>query len=334
MRALVTGGAGFIGSHLVDSLIRRGDQVIVLDNFSTGRKQNLLGLAGKAELQVIEMDVADYPSISSYFEGVDLVFHVAALADIVPSIQRPMDYYHANVNGTFSVLEAARQAGVKRFIYAASSSCYGIPDAYPTPETAPIRPQYPYALTKYLGELAVMHWSQVYGLPAVSLRFFNVYGPRSRTSGTYGAVFGVFLAQKLAGKPFTVVGDGTQTRDFTFVTDVVDACVTAAESDLNGEVMNVGSGNSYSVNRLVELLGGEVVRIPKRPGEPDCTLADISKIQHLLGWRPKVSFQEGVQILLKNIDYWREAPVWTPDAIQEATQEWFQYLGRGRHVES
>src|SRR5205814_2657722 len=182
---------------------------------------------------------------------------IAALADIVPSIQNPAAYHKSNVDGTLSVLEASRKHGVKRFVYAASSSCYGIPDVYPTPETAPIRPQYPYALTKNLGEQMAMHWGQVYKLPVVSVRFFNVYGPRSRTSGTYGAVFGVFLAQKLKGKPFTVVGDGTQTRDFTFVTDVVDACAVAAASKASGEIFNVGSGKPTSVNRIVELLGGK-----------------------------------------------------------------------------
>src|SRR5262249_19179279 len=161
----------------------------------------------------------------------------------------------------------------------------------------PIRPQYPYALTKYLGEQLALHWCQVYGLPVVSLRFFNVYGPRSRTSGTYGAVFGVFLAQKLAGKPYTVVGDGTQTRDFTFVADVADGCARAAASKLSGEVMNVGSGDTYPVNRLVELLGGEKVHIPKRPGEPDCTFADVSRIRKLLGWGARVSFEEGVRVM-------------------------------------
>jgi len=332
MKTIVTGGGGFIGSHLVDRLLVDGHEVIVLDDFSTGRPQNLAHQRSNSRLRVVQADVADHKAILPHFEGVDWVFHLAALADIVPSIQRPLDYHHANVDGTVSVLEAARQAGVQRFVYAASSSCYGIPDIYPTPEAAPIRPQYPYALTKYLGELAALHWHQVYGLPVVSLRFFNVYGPRSRTSGTYGAVFGVFLAQKLAGRPFTVVGDGTQTRDFTFVTDVVNACVMAAESNLAGEVMNVGSGNTYSVNRLVELLGGDVVYIPKRPGEPDCTFADTIKIRHLLGWRPLVSFEEGVRIMLENIDYWREAPVWTPEKIGEATREWFEYLGRKNYA--
>ncbi len=326
MRCIVTGGAGFIGSHLVDRLLADGHQVLVLDNFATGRPENLAHLRQAVGLSVAQVDVADFAAIQGLFEGVDWVFHLAALADIVPSIQRPLDYHRANVDGTVNVLEAARLAGVKRFVYAASSSCYGIPDVYPTPETAPVRPQYPYALSKYLGEEMVRHWAQVYHLPAVSLRFFNVYGPRARTSGTYGAVFGVFLAQKLNGLPYTVVGDGTQTREFTFVTDVAAACVAAAGSNVAGEVLNVGSGHTYSVNRLVELLGGPVTYIPKRPGEPDCTFADISKIRRVLGWEPRVSFEEGVATMLQHIDSWRSAPAWTPETIAVATREWFQYL--------
>lgn len=326
MKSVVTGGAGFIGSHLVDRLLAEGHDVAVLDNFSTGRPENLAHHAGNDNLDVIEADIST-DEMESRFRGADFVFHLAALADIVPSIVHPMGYYNSNVTGTVRVLEASRISGVKRLVYAASSSCYGIPDVYPTPETAPVRPQYPYALTKHLGEECVMHWGQVYGLPVISLRLFNVYGPRSRTSGTYGAVFGVFLAQKLAGKPFTIVGDGTQRRDFTYVTDVVNALYMAALSDVSGEIMNVGSDNTYSVNHLVELLGGPRIGIPKRPGEPDCTYADISRIKRLLGWRPMVSFEEGVMNMLRSIDYWREAPVWTPDSIGEATREWFQYLG-------
>jgi UDP-glucose 4-epimerase len=181
-------------------------------------------------------------------------------------------------------------------------------------------------LTKYLGELCALHWAEIYKMPVVSLRLFNVYGPRSRTSGTYGAVFGVFLAQKLHNQPLTVVGDGTQTRDFTFVTDVVDAFLTTARSELSGQIFNVGSANTYSVNRLVELIGGDVVHIPKRPGEPDCTFADIGKIQRVLGWTPRVSLERGVEVMLENIDYWREAPVWNPTTIAHATKEWFEYL--------
>jgi UDP-glucose 4-epimerase len=328
MKTLVTGGAGFIGSHLVDRLLNDGHEVTVLDNFSTGRPHNLSHQQNDPRLKVIEVNIVNQEAIAPYFQGVDWVFHMAALADIVPSIQMPEQYFRSNVDGTFAVLEAARAAEVKKFLYTASSSCYGIPDRFPTPETAEIRPQYPYALTKYLGEQTVLHWGLVYKLPVISLRLFNVYGPRSRTSGTYGAVFGVFLAQKLAGKPFTVVGDGAQTRDFTFVTDVADAFVTAARSDVVNEVFNVGSGNTYSVNRLVELLGGEVTYIPKRPGEPDCTYADTAKIQKALHWKPKMSFKAGVGEILRNIDYWREAPVWTPDKIAEATRDWFKYLGR------
>lgn len=325
-RTLVTGGAGFIGSHLVDRLLRDGHSVKVLDNFSTGRRGNLSTASPPDALSIQEVDVSSFDAVRPHFAGIDWVFHLAALADIVPSMQKPLDYHQANVNGTVNVLEAARQAGVGRFIYAASSSCYGIPDRFPTPETAPIRPQYPYALTKFLGEQYVMHWNQVFKLPAVSLRFFNVYGPRSRTTGAYGAVFGVFLAQKRAGKPFTVVGDGAQTRDFTFVTDVAGALVRAAESDLQGEVLNVGSGNTYSVNRLIELLQGRVVHIPKRPGEPDCTFADTGRISRLLGWSPEVGFEEGVRIMLENIDLWKDAPLWDEASIGAATRDWFRYL--------
>ena len=323
--ALITGGAGFIGSHLVDALLSKGMKIIVLDNFSTGRPQNLNNVARK--IQLVECDIYQAGKWQDLFEKAELVFHLAALADIIPSIEKPDDYYKSNVTGTFNVLEACRKHHVKKIVYSASSSCYGIPDEYPTKETAKISPQYPYALTKYLGEHLIMHWCQIYGLPAVSLRFFNVYGPRSRTSGTYGAVFGVFLAQKLAGKPFTVVGDGTQTRDFTFVKDVVDAIIAAAECDVRGEIINIGSDNTYSVNRLVELLGGDVVHIPKRPGEPECTWAEISKAKKMLNWQPKVGLEEGVGILLDNINYWREAPVWEEKSIAQATEKWFEYLG-------
>ena len=323
--AIVTGGAGFIGSHLVDALLAENISVRVLDNYSTGRPENLAHVAGQVEL--VEADFAKPGSWQNLFQDTDWVFHLGALADIVPSIQRPTDYFQANVDGTFNVLEAAKNAGVKRFVYAASSSCYGIPEKYPTSEAAEISPQYPYALTKRLGEELVMHWAQLYNLPAIALRLFNVYGPRSRTSGTYGAVLGVFLAQKLANKPFTIVGDGTQTRDFTYVTDVANAFLTAAKSSVREEIFNVGSGETVSVNRLVELLGGEVTYIPKRPGEPDCTYADITKIRRELKWQPKVDIKQGVDNVLANIDYWKSAPVWTPATIATATQDWFKYLG-------
>lgn len=323
-RVAVTGGAGFIGSHLVDRLLADGHRVLAIDNFSNGGPRNLVQHQGNSDLELMELDVRDLKS--AHLDGVQWLFHLAALADIVPSIEEPLSYYEANVTGTARTLEACRGASIERFVYAASSSCYGIPDQYPTPEDAPARPQYPYALTKYLAEETVMHWQQVYGLPALSLRFFNVYGPRSRTTGTYGAVFGVFLAQLLAGKPLTIVGDGTQTRDFTYVTDIVDALVTAARSDVVGERINIGSGNPQSVLRLADLLAGERVHIPKRPGEPDCTQADTAKAKSLLAWESQVEFAEGVALMLENIEYWRDAPVWTPDGISEATRSWFETL--------
>jgi UDP-glucose 4-epimerase len=234
-----------------------------------------------------------------------------------------------NVQGTVRMLECARAAhggkGVKKFVYAASSSCYGLAQT-PTAEDHPIDTRYPYALSKYQGEQAALHWLQVYKLPVNVIRIFNAYGTRSRTSGAYGAVFGVFLKQKLAGKPFTVVGDGTQSRDFLYVTDVAAAFFAAADTDIVGRVFNLGAGNPQSVNRLVELLGGEVTYIPKRPGEPDVTHANIARITGELSWRPQVSFEEGVGKILANIDYWREAPLWEPSSIATATHTWFKYM--------
>lgn len=325
MRCIVTGGVGFIGSHLVDALLELGHEVTVLDNFSTGRRENLDHVKGR--IQLVECDLSIIGEWMKCFQETDWVFHLAALADIVPSIQKPEAYFRANVDGTFNVLQACNTAGIKRFVYAASSSCYGIPDNYPTAETAEIRPQYPYALTKRLGEELVMHWAQVYKLPALSCRFFNVYGTRSRTSGTYGAVLGVFLAQKLANKPMTIVGDGNQTRDFTYVTDVAQALIAAAQSDKSARIYNIGSGQTVSVNRLVELLNGDKIHIPKRPGEPDCTFADIELIRNDLNWTPKISIEDGLAIVIDNIDFWRNAPVWTPDTIETATFDWFKYLG-------
>ncbi len=327
MRALVTGGCGFIGSHLVEQLLIDGHEVVLIDNLSCGRLANIASFEKHSALYLKTEDIVKRDEIRSAFRGVDWVFHLAGIADIVPSIEQPDAYFRNNVVGTLNVLQCAREAGVKRFVYAASSSSYGIPLQYPTPETSPILPQYPYALTKYMGEELVLHWARVYGLQAISLRLFNVYGPRSRTSGAYGAVFGVFLAQKLRDKPFTVVGDGRQTRDFTYVTDVASAFLCAARSDVSGEAINVGSGNHYSVNYLVDLLGGDKIYIPKRPGEPDCTFADTTKIRKLLNWAPQVSFEQGVEEMLSLIEHWRDAPVWDPTSIDRATTTWFKYLG-------
>lgn len=324
---IVTGGAGFIGSHLVDALMADGRSVLVIDDLAVGRLSNLAQHATNPRFRFVEASVSDRARMKELFEGADRVFHLAAMADIVPSVQDPQRYFDANVNGCYAVAEAVRQHRVRKLLYAASSSCYGIPEIYPTPETAAIDPRYPYALTKYLGEQILLHWGQVYDIPVTSLRLFNVYGPRARTSGTYGAVFGVFLAQKLAGKPLTIVGDGSQTRDFTYVTDVVRAFLRAAEQGRNGAIYNVGSGATVSVNRLAELIGAqEIVRIPKRPGEPDCTFADVTRITAELGWRAEVPIEAGVAAMMANLEYWRDAPVWTADRIADATQDWFRYI--------
>lgn len=325
--AVVTGGAGFIGSHMVDLLVDRGFRVHVIDSLIGGRAANLARHRANSEVVLDERDVRALASGDKLFADAQLVFHFAGIGDIVPSIEQPTEYMSANVQGTVHVLEASRHAGVRKVVYAASSSCYGLATV-PTREDHPIAPQYPYALSKYMGEQAVFHWNKVYGLPANSIRIFNAYGTRSRTSGAYGAVFGVFLRQKLAGKPFTVVGDGTQKRDFLYVTDVARAFLAAAETGKTGEIWNLGAGNPQSVTRLVELLGGPVVHIPKRPGEPDCTWADIGKIRKDLGWAPILSFEEGVARIVSEIDYWREAPLWDPESIARATKVWFKMLSR------
>jgi UDP-glucose 4-epimerase len=326
--AVVTGGAGFIGSHMVDLLAGAGYRVHIVDNLTGGRLLNLEQHRSNPDVVFANRDIRTLEPGDALFNGARYVFHFAGIGDIVPSIDRPVDYMSTNVQGTVRVLEAARYAGVRKLVYAASSSCYGLAEITPTPEDAPIQPQYPYALSKYQGEQAVLHWHAVYRVPVNSIRIFNAYGTRSRTTGAYGAVFGVFLAQKLAGKPLTIVGDGSQRRDFLYVTDVARAFLAAAETEISGRVYNAGAGNPQPVNRLAELLGGPRVHIPRRPGEPDCTWADISRIRAELGWEPRVTFEEGVRAMLANIDYWREAPVWDPASIAEATRGWFTALAK------
>lgn len=323
--AIVTGGAGFIGSHMVDLLVARGFEVRVIDNLVGGREANLAHHKRNGSVLLAPSDIRSYQAGDKLFKDVDFVFHFAGIGDIVPSIEKPLEYMSVNAQGTVHMLECARAANVKKFVYAASSSCYGIA-ATPTREDHPITPLYPYALSKYQGEQAAFHWYKVYKLPVNAIRIFNAYGTRSRTSGAYGAVFGVFLKQKLAGKPFTVVGDGTQKRDFLYATDVAEAFLAAAETEKTGEIWNLGAGDPQPVNRLVELLDGPVVYIPKRPGEPDCTWADIAKIKRDLGWAQKVSFEDGVGRILDQIDYWRDAPLWDPESIARATSGWFEAM--------
>lgn len=324
--AIVTGGAGFIGSHMVDLLIKRNYKVRVIDNLTGGRESNISHLADHPDFEFIQEDIRDLKPNSNIFSNAYYVFHFAGIGDIVPSIEKPLEYMSTNIQGTVHVLECSRFHDIKKFVYAASSSCYGLADT-PTKEDHKIDLKYPYALSKYLGEQTALHWYHVYGLPVNSIRIFNAYGPRVRTTGAYGAVFGVFFKQKLEGKPFTVVGDGTQTRDFIFVTDIAEAFLAASVTERVGEIYNLGAGNPQNVNHLVELLGGNVVYIPKRPGEPDCTWADITKIKKDLSWTPRMSFDEGVARMVADINKWQDAPLWDPESIEAATKTWFKYMG-------
>jgi len=326
-KCIVTGGAGFIGSNLTERLVRLGCKVIVIDNLSTGRKSNLNNVIKK--IKFVKADISKIKNLDDkIFKNVDWVFHIAGIADIVPSIENPAKYYNSNVTGTLNILEKSRNNNVKKFIYAASASCYGIPDYYPTNENSEIKVEYPYALSKYLGEQLVMHWAKIYNMPNISLRFFNVYGPKSRTTGAYGAMFGVFLAQKLNNQPLTIVGSGRQTRDFIHVYDLVDAIIKIAEKSKVNKTFNVASGRETSVNRIAQILGGKRIKIPKRPGEPDRSLADISKIKREINWQPKIKIDKGVKLMLQIISDWKDAPVWTPKKIKQATKLWFKQLSK------
>ena len=285
--AVVTGGAGFIGSHMVDLLVGIGFSVRVIDNLTGGREGNLSEHATNQNVIVDQRDIREFAPNDPLFRDANYVFHFAGIGDIVPSIEHPMDYMSTNVLGTINILECARYAQVQKFVYAASSSCYGLAKT-PTDENHLIDTKYPYALSKFQGEQAALHWHHIYKLPVNSIRIFNAYGTRSRTSGAYGAVFGVFLKQKLMAQPFTVVGDGSQSRDFLYVTDVARAFYSAAMTNRVGQIYNLGAGKPQSVNRLVELLEGEKIYIPSRPGEPDCTWANIAKITSELGWEPLI----------------------------------------------
>jgi UDP-glucose 4-epimerase len=327
--AVVTGGAGFIGSHMVDRLLQEGITVRVIDNLSSGWEKNLEQCKHSPDLSCEWRDILKLKKKDPLFQQADMIFHFAGVGDIVPSVQNPVKYLKTNTMGTAAVCEAARHTGVKKMVYAASSSCYGLAKT-PTTEIHPMAPEYPYALSKYLGEQLAFHWHHVYRLPVNTIRIFNAYGIRSRTTGAYGAVFGVFLKQKLSNQPYTVVGDGQQRRDFVYVTDVVDAFWRAAITPITGEAFNVGAGNPQSVEKLVSLLGGPITHIPKRPGEPDCTWANIDKIQSQLGWKPRVSFEAGVKMILDRIDDWKDAPLWDPSSIKKATEAWFQALGEDK----
>tara|TARA_B100002019_G_scaffold293389_1_gene320670 strand:+ start:5668 stop:6645 length:978 start_codon:yes stop_codon:yes gene_type:complete len=324
MKIIITGGAGFIGSHLAEYLVSKNHKVIIIDNLSTGRLSNLKSFKNKVKF--VKADISKLNKWTENFKNTQVVFHLAALADIVPSIQKPKNYFEANVVGTENIATVSIKYKVKKIIYAASSSCYGIPKSYPTSELESIKPQYPYALSKNLGEQILLHYAKIYGFNCTSLRLFNVYGTRSRTSGTYGAMFGVFLAQKLKNKPLTVVGDGKQKRDFTYVSDVIEAFYKAIKVNKNCQILNLGTGKPIEINEIVNLMGCKSINIPKRPGEPDLTYANIRKIKKELNWKPKINIKQGIKNILNEIEYWKNAPLWTPKKIKYATKDWFKYL--------
>ena len=325
-RVLITGGAGFIGSHTVDNFLKKGFKVRVIDNLIGGNLKNIEHLKNNSDFQFEKKDILNLGKIKKFIYECEYVVHFAGIGDIVPSIKYPKKYFENNVLGTVKVLDCLNLRKIKKFVYAASSSCYGKART-PTNEHHPINPLYPYALSKYQGEQVALHWHQVYKFPVNSIRIFNAYGTRSRTTGAYGAVFGVFLKQLIAKQPLTIVGDGSQRRDFLYVTDVAEAFYLATMTNKVDCIWNLGSGNPQSVKKLIQLLNPKkTIRIPKRPGEPDITFANIKKIQKDLKWQPKVSFEEGVGKILDNIDYWKNAPLWNKSNIAKETKLWFKYL--------
>lgn len=323
--AIVTGGAGFIGSHLVDLLLKKKFKVIVIDDLTGGHKKNIAHHKNNKNFFFLKRDICNQNIQKLKLGKVDYIFHFAGKGDIVPSIEKPTLYFQTNIIGTINILELARNLKVKKFIYAASSSCYGLAKV-PTSEKHVFDPRYPYALSKLMGEESCRHWSKLYKIPFISVRIFNAYGPRVKTTGAYGAVFGVFFKQKLSGMPFTLVGNGKQKRDFLYVKDVAEAFYMCAVSDQKNRIYNLGAGSPQSILTLIKILKGKFIKIPKRPGEPDCTWANISKIKREIKWKPKTSFSDGVNIMLKDIDKWQDAPLWNPNKIKKATKTWFKFL--------
>ena len=291
MRALVTGGAGFIGSNIVDELLNRGHEVIVIDNESAEENDRFYW-NDKAKNHKI--DICDYEKIEPLFEGVDWVFHLAAQSRIQPAVKNPTRTVRVNCEGTTNILQASRMNKVKKVIYSSTSACYGLINEPPLHEDMTTDCLNPYSVTKVAAEDICSMYTRLFGLKTVTFRYFNVYGERQPTRGQYAPVIGLFKKQKDSGEPMTVVGDGLQTRDYTHVSDVVNANLLAAESDNvgSGELINIGAGKSYSVMDLVDMIGGEHVFIPPRVGESRHTLADISRANMLLNWYPKVNLED------------------------------------------
>ena len=299
LKSVITGGAGFIGSNLTDHLISIGHKVIVLDNFVSGKKSNL-ARHKKKDLKIINIDISKEKSLVKYFKGADYVFHLAALAQVIPSMKNPKKYYKNNVIGTLNVVEAAKKVKIKKLIYAASSSCYGTPKKLPTSEKDNIDLKHPYAITKFIGEEIVMRYASMFKMPNISLRFFNVYGPRLDVLSQYSAVIGNFISQTKNKKPLTIVGDGKQTRDFIHVDDLVGALLKLIKSKSVNKIFNLGSGKRTSINTIAKIFGGKKKFIPLRSGEVKNSQASILKIKKEINWKPQIPIQEGIKKLLKS----------------------------------
>ncbi len=290
---IVTGGAGFIGSHLIDRLIDDDHQVTIIDNLSTGFRRNL-----NPRAEFIKEDIINLERIRKYFKDKDYVFHLAALPRIQPSIENPYLTHENNITGTLNILLAAKNYKIKKVIYSASSSCYGT-NKPPLKENDMPHCLNPYAVSKYTGEVYCRLFSDLYNLDTVSLRYFNVYGSRADPAGDYATVIPIFLRQKANNQPLTIVGDGKQKRDFTYIDDIVEANIKAMnyQGKLKGEVINIGTGKNYSINQLAKMIGGKVVHLPPRLGEAKATLADNTKALKILKWKPKISLKQGLKMI-------------------------------------
>ena len=296
-KVIVTGGAGFIGSHLVEGLVRKNYKVTVLDNLSTGNLKNLSLL--KKKIKFIKCDLSKEKNLFLLFKNTKFVFHLAGLSKTIESIKNPKKYYKANVIATKNILNACRKVKIKKLIYAASASCYGNPREIPTSEKAKIKNLTPYAKTKWKAERLVINESKLKNFSSISLRFFNVYGPRSLATNSYSSVISIFLKQKLKNKPLTIYGDGSQTRDFIYVSDVVNVMLKVAKSKIYKQIFNVASQKSLTINKIAKIFGGKIEYLPQRKGEPKYSEANIKKIKTLLKWKPKVSINKGINYLLK-----------------------------------
>jgi len=292
MKYLVTGGAGFIGSALVDRLINQGHEVIVIDNLFSGKKENI-----NPKAKFFNLDICDFEKIKPIFEGIDFVYHLAAIPRVFFSVKNPVETSKTNILGTVNVFKASADAGAKRVVFISSSAVYGDQKKMPIKETAEKNPMSPYALQKLVGEQTAKLFTELYKLPIVCLRFFNVYGPRIDFDSEYGLVIGKFLHLKSQNKPLTIYGDGKQTRGFCYVDDVADACIKAMESEKlsGGEIINVSREESYSVNQIADAIGGERIYLPAREGDPINTKADIGLAKKLLGWKAMVNLEDGIK---------------------------------------